>query len=179
MRKRWLLLLLIPVGIAAIPFLVFGMFIGTELLSMVAGPVNIFNTPRRAPSATEIAGYYRLSKKRDRAPTGATLSEHSGIRLGADHRLEMTDVPSFADPGERPTCNYNGTGKCSFSDDGEARLDLNVDESTPPRPGDLPSCGAAGLWLFEVLGHSRPYRIWYGIGDPDSEQGLTYELQSP
>jgi hypothetical protein len=104
MRKRWLLLLLIPVAIVAVPVLLFGMLIGTRLLSMVAGPVNIFNTPGHAPSAAEIAGYYRLSKDVNRAPRGGILSERAGFSLGSDHRLEMTEMPAFDGFGEsRPT----------------------------------------------------------------------------
>jgi len=101
---------------------------------------------------TEIVGYYRLSKDTGRAPQGAILSEHSGFRLGADHKLEIFELPAF---------------------------DLIIDLSSPAWPGGRPSCAPAALGLFEFLGHSRPYRIWYYIGDPDSEQGLTYVLQGP
>jgi hypothetical protein len=178
MRKRWLLLLLIPLGLAAIPVLLFGMLLGTRLLSIVVGPVNIFNTPRHAPRAGEMAGYYRLSKEARRAPRGAKLSERSGFRLDADHRFEMTDVPSFGEFGEQPNCYYDVAGKWGLRDDGEGViLYLTMDELTPA-PGDRPLCAPAGLYgVFEVLGHSRPYRIWYGIGDPDSDEGLTYVLQ--
>jgi hypothetical protein len=179
MRKRWLLLLLIPVAIVAVPVLLFGMLIGTRLLSMVAGPVNIFNTPGHAPSAAEIAGYYRLSKDVNRAPRGGILSERAGFSLGSDHRLEMTEMPAFDGFGESLNCDYNGTGSWSSSSDGDVQLYLSIETSTPSRPGKQTSCGATGSGGFEVLGHSRPYRIWYWIGDPDSEQGLTYELQSP
>jgi hypothetical protein len=176
--KTCLLLLLIPAAIVAIAVILVAVM-GSRALALVAGPVNIFNAPWHAPSATEIAGYYRLSKETNRPPEGNKLPRNAGIRLGKDHVLEITDVPSFGDFGAQPKCNYNGTGKWGFGGEG-VKLYLNIDASTRSQPGDLPSCAPAGLYgVFDVLGHSRPYRIWYWIGDPDSEQGLTFELQNP
>ncbi len=43
-RKEWLWLLLIPLAILGMPVLLIGMMIGTRLLSIVAGPVNMWNT---------------------------------------------------------------------------------------------------------------------------------------
>jgi hypothetical protein len=155
MRKQWLLLLLIP-----------------TILMVFASC--------HTPDATEMAGYYRLSKENSRIPKGTILPGDSGFSLGKDHRFEMTDVPSFGDLGAQPNCYYDGTGKWGLRDDGEGvMLYLTIDELTPV-PGHRPLCGRAGLFgVFEVLGHSRPFRIWYTIGDPDREQGLTYELQKP
>ena len=44
MRSGWLLLLLAPLSIVALPVLLFAMLIGSRLLSIVAGPVNIFTS---------------------------------------------------------------------------------------------------------------------------------------
>ncbi len=95
--------------------------------------------------------------------------------LKADHSAEFVDLPSFALSGELSNCTYNGTGTWNWEDiDGSGvRLILSVRELTLGLAGK-PVCGSHTLALFELLGHSAPYRIWYGIGDPDEEMGLTY-----
>ena len=40
---KWLWLLLIPLVVCSVPFLLMGMMTGTRLLSIVVGPVNIWN----------------------------------------------------------------------------------------------------------------------------------------
>jgi hypothetical protein len=171
------LLPLIPAAIIAVLLLPAALFLGNGALSLVAGPVNTWNTPWRAPGATEIAGYYRISKENNRAPEGTVLPEHAAITLGADHRLEIIDVPAFDGLGARLDCNYGGAGKWDFRG---TNLFLSIDTVSPARPEDRPVCDPTSLsGVFEVLGHSRPYRLWYYIGDPDSWQGLTFELKNP
>lgn len=183
--RAWPLPLVISLGILgaiiAIPVLLIGMLIGTRVLSMVAGPVSLWNITWHTPPLTEIAGYYRLSGKgvRGRLPSGIVVSERSGFRLGADHEVEVVDLPAFDGFGKPSNCRYNGTGKWNSFEDTGTTLDLNITVSTPAPTGNLPSCPPTHLGLFELLGHSPPYRIWYNIGDPDDERGLTYVHQDP
>jgi len=185
-KKRRLLLLLGLLGIIAvigvvvsIPLLVIGMMMTSRLLMILAGPVNIWNTTWHTPSVTELAGYYRVLPK-DRAdylPQGAVVSERSGFRLGTDHRVEVTDLPDFDGFGSQSDCSYNGTGRWSSSEGLGVTLNLDIQVSTPGSTGSRPSCGPSSLSLFQLLGHSPPYRIWYNIGDPDEGHGLTYVRQ--
>jgi hypothetical protein len=150
-KKRWLLPLVLTSGviaaIAAIPFLLIAMMIGTCLLSIVAGPVNVWNTSWRTPSVSELAGEYRLSEKRlpGQLPSGFSISERSGFRLGADRRLEVTELPGFDGFGQPSNCTYNGTGTWSTSEGGGVKLYLNIEESVPPRTGNPPSCAPISL----------------------------------
>jgi hypothetical protein len=93
--------------------------------------------------------------------------------------MEVYDLPDFDGSGEPNYCSYNGTGHWSLYGDGEVILSLDVKVRTTALPGNRPSCGPASLSVFNVLGHSPPYRLWYNIGDPDEEKGLTYMRQSP
>jgi hypothetical protein len=56
-------------------------------------------------------------------------------------------------------------------------LDMNITTVLPAPSGQLPSCQPANFGSFAVLGHSRPYRFWYYIGDPDEGEGLMYKLR--
>lgn len=150
------------------------MMIGSRLLGVLVGPVNVWNTTWHTPSSSDIAGYYKLPKGSARG-----ISERSGFRLTADHRVEVIDVPAFDGFGERIRCNYNGTGTWNAIENGGVQLILSIDtlpQVTPEKPA---SCGPASLGGFELLGHSTPYRIWYGIGDPEGGTGLTYVRQYP
>jgi|SRR5579859_15944 len=184
MKRKWLPLLLTIAVVAMIavgvPLLLFGMMIGTRLLSLVAGPVNIWNTTQHLPPISDFAGYYRLSDRswKNSKELGAPVSKNSGFRLSADHRVEVFDLPDFGTSGEPNYCSYNGTGDWSWYESGdEVTLSLNIKMTAPAPPGNRPSCGSANLMLFNVLGHSPPYRVWYDIGDPDNDQGLTYVRQ--
>jgi hypothetical protein len=182
-KKRWLWLL-IPVGvlgiICAIPLLLFGMLIGSRLLMIVAGPVNIWNTTWHIPSSTEVAGYYKVSKESTGLDpnSGYRISARSGFRLTPDHRVEVViELPAFGLAGERLECNYNGTGTWSSFENSGVTIDLNIDVSSQTTLGASPNCGVTSPGLLQLLGHSPPYRIWYGIGDPDNGEGLTYSQQ--
>jgi hypothetical protein len=185
MKKKWLWLLLIPAGIVlvvvGVPAVLIGMMIGTRMLSIIAGPVNIWNITWHLPRVADFTGYYKLSERgrRDSKALGAVVSKDSGFKLYADHRMEIIDLPDFSASGEPNYCSYNGTGDWSLYEGGGISLNLDIKVRTPALPGNRPSCGPASLSLFEVLGHSPPYRLWYNVGDPDEERGLTYLRQTP
>ena len=106
-KRKWLALLLIPSGIVgsivAVPLLLLAMLIGSRALAIMAGPVNIWNTTWRTPQDSEIAGNYGLAEGNvsRQLPTGAFISGQSGFRLGADHQMEMIEVPAFDGVGNR------------------------------------------------------------------------------
>lgn len=153
------------------------MMIGSRLLPLVAGPVNIWNATSHTPPAADLAGYYRLSSETARIPIDLAPSTRlrSGFRLGADHSLEVTGLPDFDGLGKPTNCSYDGTGTWSTWDGGDGvRLTLNLDVSTPPRRGEPPRCAPVSLGLFHVLGHRPAYRFWYNVGDPDNAMGLLY-----
>jgi hypothetical protein len=92
------------------------MTIGSRLLSIVAGPVNIRNATWHAPPMADLVGIYRLSKlnRAGHKPLVGLISKQSGISLSADHRAELIDVPALDGFGEPLDCGYNGTGDWSW-----------------------------------------------------------------
>ena len=179
-KKEWRWLLLIPAGILSMPPLLIAMLMGTRLLSIVAGPVNIWNSTWHVPPVADTAGYYGLSKTEwaGLKPNEGLVSRRSGFRLNPDHRVEVIDVPAFDGFGEPLNCNYNGTGDWRLDQGGGVTLTVSIRVSTPS-PIGKPSCDPISLSLFQLLGHSPPYRFWYYIGDPDEETGLTYFRRIP
>jgi len=61
LNKGWYSLLLVPVGIICLPILFIAMMMGTRLLSIFVGPINIWNTTRSVPPIEAISGHYQLS----------------------------------------------------------------------------------------------------------------------
>ena len=167
-KRRWRVLALVLFGslaiftifavLFAIPFLAIAMMIGSRLLMILLGPVNVWNMTWRTPPAAELAGYYRADPQSvGRLPPGSIISGNSGFRLTADHRIDVTDVPAFGDFGKQANCAYSGTGTWSTFEDTGVSLNLNIKVSTPAPLGSPPPCPpAALLGLFEVLGHSPP-----------------------
>ena len=152
LNKLWLLLL-IPFGvlIAAIslPLLLTAMMMGTRLLSIFIGPVNIWNTPRHAPALQDVVGIYTPDDKRREYFEGS-LAVSSYIKLNEDHTVEIHDMPSFDGFGDYQNCHYSEQGKWNFFESGEeVQINLYANDK-PPQPADSP-CGKDGVFI-EVLG---------------------------
>jgi hypothetical protein len=173
MPKRGFQWWLIPAGfvglVVAIPVLLLLMLIGTRLLGIFIGPVNIWNTTWHAPSAAELAGDYGVGEAilQDRTASEAMRSGSTGFRLYADHRMEIFGLPDFDGFSSPRACSYNGTGTWSATETSDVRLNLDVRDTVPG------SCGPFSL-EFSVIGHSAPYRIWLGAGDPDNGTGIMF-----
>ncbi len=176
-RKWFWLALAIPVVIVSLPFLVICIFVGSRLLSMLIGPVNIWNSTKKPPSPQALAGFYQVARDqyfRDQA-SHLFISETSGLRLEPDHRIGVIDLPAFDDFGKPLDCHFNGTGTWSlYAESTGTQLNVYLAKPQSARPGNLRSCTAQHFALIELLGHSAPFTLWYNIGDPDNNDGLTY-----
>jgi len=153
------------------------MMMGTRLLSIFVGPINIWNTTRSVPPIEAISGHYQLSDvtSEDLEKRGIFVSDHSGFTLYPDHKLEVFDLPAFDGFGKPLDCNYRGTGTWALYDSNmDVTLDMSI-QAAPIAKGDLPSCPLENAGLMTVLGRSAPYRFWYVIGDPDEDEGTLYK----
>jgi hypothetical protein len=178
--KKWFWLA-IPLGVLSVPFLPFAMMIGSRLVAMLIGPVNVWNMTTHAPSPSDLAGDYEPDRNGARyLPSGVQLPAGSHFRLGADHRADVTDLPAYDGFGEPLGWNYSGNGDWTLSEGAQVTLIIYIrGDPTPTIAGDAPSGSSVALGGFELLGHSPPYAIWYGIGDPDEGQGLIYVRRHP
>lgn len=182
-RKRWLWLLLIPgipAAILCVLLLPFALMAGSQMMGALIGPVNVWNSTSKVPAEADVEGQYQLSKPEvvNAGNSTVRIPGDSGFVLRANHELEVHDLPKFDGFGSSSGCAYNGTGRWSLDPNpAGVVLSLNITTVLPAGTGDLPSCGPEYFGAFSVLGHSKPYRFWYVIGDPDSDQGLLYKLR--
>ncbi len=107
-----------------------------------------------------------------------SVARRSGFRLNADHTAAIIDVPAFDGFGQPMNCTYNGTGDWRWFENGGVTLNISIEVPTPSATGK-PPCAPVSLSLFQLLGHSPPYRVWYNIGDPEDEMGATYVRRAP
>jgi len=184
-RKRWLWLLLIPgvpAAVLLVLFLPFALIAGSQMMGAFFGPVNVWNSTSKMPAEADIQGHYQISESDSRNTVkdyGLRVPADSGFMLGANHVLEVHNLPKFDGFGKPAGCAYNGTGRWSlYKNPAEIELDLNITTVSPTEGESLPSCPPEHFGAFAVLGHSKPYRFWYYVDDPDLDEGLTYKYIS-
>jgi hypothetical protein len=64
------------------------------------------------------------------------------------------------------SCTLSGTGSWSGPDD-DQQIGLNVISA-----GATGSCGSGSYSFLELEGHSKPYKLYWVVGDPDSGTGV-------
>ena len=69
------------------------------------------------------------------------------------------------------TCILSGSGKW---DDLGGDQEVNLYVVTDGAPG---SCESGSYGLMELVGHSKPYGLYWVLGDPDSGMGVWLKRQ--
>ena len=69
------------------------------------------------------------------------------------------------------SCILSGTGQWSGPDE-DQKLDLIVTSNGPPG-----SCESGSYSFLELVGHSKPYGLYWVLGDPDSGTGIWLKKQ--
>ena len=159
--SNWWLLALVPIGLIASPILLMGFFMANNLAGAMFGPPAIWNRPWQVPPREDLVGNYMESERHldeSRPPAPASLT------LQADGSMKVANLP--ADFGTS-TCTLSGRGSWAGPDDDGIRLTVVSDE----HPGSCRSGSYAGL---ELAGHSKPYRLYWIVGDPDSGTGVWF-----
>ncbi len=172
-HKRWLWLL-IPAGILGSPFLLMAMLVGSRLVSALVGPVNVWNITKHVPPVADLAGEYGPPGRAGRGQQRDLFSDRIEFRLGPDHRAEVFDLPAYDGSGTPLECAYRGRGDWMVWEAGDVTISIDIKEVAPAPLGAKPTCRPTSLGLFQLLGHSSPYKLWYYIGDPDEGTGLTF-----
>jgi hypothetical protein len=159
--SNWWLLVLVPIGLIALPVLLMGFFMANNFAGAMFGPPAIWNRPWNVPPREDLVGHYLESERHldERRPSAA-----ASLTLQADGLMMVANLP--ADFGTS-TCTLSGTGSWKAPDDDGLRLTLISDQ----RPSSCPSGTYGGL---ELAGHSKPYRLYWIVGDPDSGTGVWF-----
>jgi hypothetical protein len=159
--KWWL----VPVLIVCSPVLLTFFLLGNNLAGAIFGPPAIWDVPYHHPSQDDLAGKY-VEKERhwDRAKTGPDAL----FELKRDGTMTVRDLP--ADFG-MSQCVLSGFGTWRTS----GGQDIGLDFTSDGAPGICESGWYASA--LEVAGHSKPYRLYWVLGDPDSGTGIWFKRQ--
>jgi hypothetical protein len=158
--SNWWLLLAFPIVVLALPALLMLFFMGNNIAGAIVGPPAIWNRTWNTPSQTDLVGEYRETERHWDAPTA---HPPANLKLNADKSMEVVNLPyEFADQ----VCILSGKGTWNGPDeDQKIGLTLNSDGSTG-------SCVSGLYTSFELSGHSKPYSLYWVLGDPDSGTGI-------
>jgi hypothetical protein len=162
--KRWLLVLP-AILLVCSPLLLFLFFVGNNLAGAIIGPPVIWNRPRHTPRREDILGHYEESERNwDRPKSGPDAM----LDLKGDGSMTVRALPNeFGGT----TCTVSGTGRWRGPDE-DARLDLDVVSDGSPG-----SCKSDSYASIELAGQSRPYSLYWVLGDPDSGTGIWLKVK--
>lgn len=153
--SNWWLLLVPPTMIVAFPALLMLFFMGNNLAGAIIGPPAIWNRTWHTPPQADLVGRYSESERRWNAPS---THPPASLTLNADRSMTVANLPfQFADQ----VCILSGKGSWRGPDDQKVDLVLISDGS----PG---SCVSDSYSFLELSGHSKPYSLYWVLGDPDS-----------
>ena|SRR5579863_2906722 len=154
------LLLIPPLLILASPLLMMMFFMGNNLAGAIIGPPAIWNRTWHSPPRSDVEGEYSESGRHldqgIQLPAASLSLESDGSMTVANLRYEFGET----------SCTLSGKGGWS-GPDGEQRIGLNVISD-----GAAGSCGSDFYSGLELAGHSKPYKLYWVVGDPDSGNGI-------
>jgi hypothetical protein len=159
--SNWWLLVLLPLLFVAAPVLLIGFFAANNLAGAILGPPAIWNRPNNTPSSEDIAGDYVEGKRELEFKMGeptATLSLH------LDGTMAVKGLPFDQYPG---FCIISGEGRWRLTNDQVAKVSIDVSTA-----GAGNSCKPDDYSYIELAGRSKPYKLYWVVGDPDSGTGV-------
>ena len=160
--SNWWLLSIPPLLFVAAPALLMLFFLGNNLAGAVFGPPAIWNRTWHSPPRLDIVGEYSESERHLDHDNGRPPAR---LTLGADGSMIVNNLPF-----EFGTDSCILTGKGSWSGPNEEQeIDLNVVSDGSPG-----SCASDSYSFLQLAGHSRPYRFYWVVGDPDSGTGIWF-----
>ena len=160
--SNWWLLALVPLAVGALPALLMGYFMANNLAGALFGPPAIWNRTWHNPPRQDVVGSYLESERHldDTAPSSAAslILEANGLMTVASLPIDFGQI----------TCTLSGTGSWRGPDENQ-QIDLTV--VSDKNPG---SCESGSYGSLELAGHSKPYRLYWTVGDPDSGPGVWF-----
>jgi hypothetical protein len=158
--SNWWLLSLPPILIVVFPALLMLFFMGNNLAGAIFGPPAIWNRTWRTPPQSDLVGKYSESERHWDAPS---THPPASLTLNADQSMIVANLPfEFADQ----VCILSGKGSWRGPDE-DQKIDLILTSD-----GSTGSCKSDSYSFLELSGHSKPYSLYWVLGDPDSGTGV-------
>jgi len=165
--------------ICATPVALAVLFVGCRVAGVLTTRPFLWSVTRHKPSQSELAGAYRISP--ESADFADSLlwgsSGHASIELRADHSAIVADLPNTDGFGKPDSTTSEGQGTWSLEEPDLDGIKINIyglakadDHSPHPKP-QFDSVGYGGI----SLGHSPPYELYFGVGDPDEGEGIIFK----
>jgi hypothetical protein len=163
--SKWWLLLFVPVCVLALPLLLMGFFAANSLAGAIIGPPAIWNRPWHSPPREDLVGRYVETERHwNRPKTGPDAV----LELNRDGSMRVSAFPYEFWPN---TCTLSGTGRWSGPDEDR---DIILAVTSDGAPG---SCESGSYSYIEIARHSKPYDLYWILGDPDSGTGVWLKRQ--
>jgi hypothetical protein len=159
--SNWWWFLFAPLLCVSIPFLLLLLIIAGHVGGAVFGPPALWDMPLHTPSRVDLVGSYYETNQGAAAQTD-TL--HASLDLNPDGKMTVKALP---EDSVTSTCVMSGAGRWAVLD-GKIDLDYNSD-------GASGSCASGDYSFLEVAGHSKPYKLYWVLGDPDSGTGIWFK----
>jgi hypothetical protein len=159
--SNWWLLAVVPIAVIASPILLMGFFTANNLAGAMFGPPAIWNRPWQGSPRADLIGDY-VESERHLDSSGASTS--ASLTLRADGSMTVANLPANFGTS---TCILSGTGSWKGPDDNGIALRVVSDQKPD-------SCGSDLYGGLELAGHSKPYRLYWIVGDPDSGTGVWF-----
>jgi hypothetical protein len=144
--------------VVASPIFLIGFFAANNFAGAIFGPPAIWDTPRETPKRDDLIGQYSETK-RTWNDTGTKTS--ASVSLLADGTMTVHALPmDWPD-----SCLLSGSGRWNGPRDLKLSLTLTL-------PSTDNTCKLGEYEYIALAGHSKPYRLYWVIGDPDSGTGV-------
>lgn len=162
--SKWWLFLLLPIAMLGALMLPLLFFAGNNFAGAIIGPPAIWNRPIHAPAQADLVGRYVETKRtweRDENGPKAVLE------LKSDGTMTVRALP---DDRITSLCTLSGSG--TWKADGQV---INLDFISDGTPGACESASMGGN--PQITGRSKPYELYWILGDPDSGTGIWLKRQ--
>jgi hypothetical protein len=166
--SAWWLLLLIPILPIGVPSLLILFFALNNFAGVIFGPPAIWSRTWNAPPSADLVGRYVESERHwDRDSPHAPAM----LLLNNDSTTVVRNLPF--EFGEM-RCLLTGLGKWQQSGSGgDQRIWLVY---TASQEG-ANVCKSGSYDALELAGHSKPYSLYWILGDPDSGIGVWFKRE--
>jgi hypothetical protein len=163
------------------PRSILAMALASFCLLLVGCNVPLFGYPRfwdhpqSKPTDAELVGTYKVSKVRlSRELSGAVHEKEAVITLNAYHTATLTNFPDFGGFGLGLTCRFSGSVRWQV--DNVEDYWVSFESHHPEKKMQKPECELENsVFPIIILSRRAPYRLYWTVGDPDSDQGIEFE----